>query len=88
MAYLVFFYKFQCCFRAFYPYDEDPRTVIAANCVAVYDDGKVVTYEKNLLDQKLNEKVICENLSVTNQIANLIDSNKWKIRLIPRYLGF
>ncbi len=56
MAYLVFFYKFQCCFRAFYPYDEDPRTVIAANCVAVYDDGKVVTYEKNLLDKNLMKK--------------------------------
>ena len=88
MAYLVFFYKDQWSYGPFYPIDEDPRTVITHTCVAVYDDGKIETYEKNLLDQKINEKVICENISVTNQIVDLIDSNKLKIHSIPKYLGF
>ena len=87
MAYLVFFYKVQDC-GFFLPYDEDPRTVITDECVAVYEDGKIIFYQKNMLEQKVNEKVICENISVTNKISDLIDSNKWKIRFIPRYLGF
>lgn len=88
MAYLVFFYKSQCCYGLYYPVDDDPRTVITDICVAVYEDGKIVTYEKNLLDQKINENLICENISVTNQISHLIKSNKWKICFIPKYLGF
>ena len=88
MAYLIFHYKVQCTFGAFYPYDEDPRTVICASCVAVYEDGKIIYYEKNLLDQTVNEKIICENTEVTKQISDLIESNKWKIRFIPKYLGF
>ena len=88
MSYLIFHYKGQCCYGVFYPYDEDPRTVIRANCVAVYEDGKIITYDKNLLDQKVNEKIICENIEVRNQITSIIDSNKWKIKRIPRYLVF
>ena len=88
MAYLLFHYKVQCGFGPWYPFDEDPREVIAANCVAVYEDGKIISYDKNLLDQTVNEKIICENISVTNQIANLLEKNKWKIRCIPKYLGF
>ncbi len=88
MAYLIFHYKVQCTYGAFYPYDEDPRTVICASCVAAYEDGKIIYYEKNLLDQTVNEKIICENTEVTKQISDLIESNKWKIRFIPKYLGF
>lgn len=87
MAYLVFFYKVQAC-GFFFPYEQDPRTVIADWCIAVYEDGKILFYQKNMLEQKVNEKVICENISVTNKISDLIDSNKWKIRFIPKYLGF
>ena len=88
MAYLLFHYKCQASYGAFYPYDEDPRNVISAGCVAVYEDGTIITYDKNLLDQKINEKIICKNISVTNQIADILEANKWKIRFIPKYLGF
>ena len=35
-----------------------------------------------------HEKIICDNISVTNQIADILEANKWKIRFIPKYLGF
>ena len=57
MAYLIFHYKCQANFGVFFPFDEDPRKVIASSCVAVYEDGKIISYDRNILDQKLNEKI-------------------------------
>ena len=58
MAYLLFHYKVQCGFGPWYPFDEDPREVIAANCVAVYEDGKIISYDKNLLDHLMKKSFV------------------------------
>lgn len=43
---------------------------------------------KQLHCYKVNEKIVCEDISVTNQISNILENNKWKIRFIPKDLGF
>jgi len=34
------------------------------------------------------KKSFVKNILVANQIADLLEKNKWKIRCIPKYLGF
>lgn len=88
MAYLIFHYKMELNYGCFYPAAEHPRDYLSARVLAAYDDGKIIAYDRNCLNEKFNERTICENISVTNQIDKIIKDNKWKIRFIPRNLGF
>ena len=67
-------------------YDSNPNKSYRGKNNNDYDNDNII--KTNSSRRKVNEKVICENISVTNKISDLIDLNKWKIRFIPRYLGF
>ena len=81
MAYLIFHYS-----RLDSWIGASDEPYITGNIVSVYDDGKIITENENSLEQKVNKKVICEDLSVTNRIGKIIDDNKMKIRSIPKNL--
>lgn len=81
MAYLIFHYS-----RLDSWIGASDEPYITGNIISVYDDGKIITENENSLEQKVNKKVICEDLSVTNRIAKIIDDNKMKIRSIPKNL--
>ena len=87
MAYLIFHYKENANYACFYPAAEHPRDYLSSGVVTVYDDGKIIAYDRNCLNEIVNEKIICEDISVTNKIDKLLEDNKWKIRFIPKYLG-
>ena len=81
MAYIIFHYsRLDSWIRA----SDEPY--ITGNIVSVYDDGKIITENENSLEQKVNKKIICEDLYVTNRISKIIDDNKVKIRAIPKNL--
>lgn len=81
MAYLIFHYsRLDSWIRA------SDEAYITGNIVSVFDDGKIITENENSLEQKVNKKNICDDLSVTNRIAKIIDDNKLKIRTIPKNL--
>ena len=81
MAYIIFHYsRLDSWIRA----SDEPY--ITGSIVSVYDDGKIITENENSLEQKVNKKIICEDLYVTNRISKIIDDNKVKIRAIPKNL--
>ena len=71
MAYLIFHYS-----RLDSWIEASDEPYITGSIISVYDDGKIITENENSLEQKVNKKVICEDLSVTNKIAKIIDDNK------------
>lgn len=81
MASLIFHYKENANYGCFYPAAEHPRDYLSSTVLAVYDDGKIISYDRNCLNEKINERIICENISVTNKIDKLLEDNKWKKQL-------
>lgn len=80
MAYIIFHYsRLDSWIRA----SDEPY--ITGNIVSVYDDGKIITENENSLEQKVNKKIICEDLYVTNKISKIIDDNKIASRIVRNF---